>query len=177
LLVQDKNLYFESVKEARSLQSRWKNEAGVDIIQRVVDKLRQTTNMKVQVAREGDDEYFVGVLRAVDRGIGVHADYAPYVSARHPRVFFFFLRPLASWLNHPIALLTIVASFRKLLVGKLATLSLKSPGTSFLMRSPGVTRLSTTDSGRPQMTTSHGAKNFQGIVTILRCSKDTRSKL
>jgi hypothetical protein len=71
------------------LQRRWKNEAGVDIIQRVVDKLQQTTNIKVQVAREGDEEYFVGVLRAVDRGIGVHADYAPYVSARHPSFFSF----------------------------------------------------------------------------------------
>ena len=71
------------MKDARSLQSRWKDEAGVDIVQRVIDQLRQTTNMKVQVAREGDHEYFAGVLRAVDRGIGVHADYAPYVSTIH----------------------------------------------------------------------------------------------
>ncbi|ORY71361.1 uncharacterized protein BCR38DRAFT_416567 [Pseudomassariella vexata] len=77
--IKDKNLYVKSVEEARLLQRRWKNEAGVDIIQHIAEKLRQTTNMKVEVAR-GDDEYFAGVLRAVDRGIGVHADYAPYVS-------------------------------------------------------------------------------------------------
>ncbi|TVY84948.1 hypothetical protein LSUE1_G002741 [Lachnellula suecica] len=79
--VSDKTGYFESVKDARSLQNRWKNEAGVDIVKRVVDRIRQTTGMKVQVASEQDSEYFAGVLRAVDRGILVHADYAPYEAA------------------------------------------------------------------------------------------------
>lgn len=81
IVSQDSSLYFQKVKEARSLQDRWRKEAGVDVVERVTNKLRQNTGMKVQVAREGDDEYFAGILRAVDRGIGVHADYAPYVSA------------------------------------------------------------------------------------------------
>lgn len=44
-----------------------------------MDKLRETTGMNVRLAREGEKEYFAGVLRAVDKGIDVHADYAPYV--------------------------------------------------------------------------------------------------
>jgi hypothetical protein len=77
---QDRDAYFDKVHEARSLHRRWKDEAGVDVIDRVAEKIGQTTNMKVHVARGGDREYFAGVLRAVDRGMGVHADYAPYVS-------------------------------------------------------------------------------------------------
>lgn len=75
----DKGRYFDNVEKARFLQDRWKNEAGVDVIARIVAKLQQTTNMRVQLATEEDKEYFAGILRAVDRGIGVHADYAPYV--------------------------------------------------------------------------------------------------
>ncbi|KAI9686196.1 MAG: hypothetical protein M1822_003851 [Bathelium mastoideum] len=79
--ISDKNLYFNSVKEARSLQDRWQKEAGVDVIGRVIARLQQMTDMKVQLATEDQREYFAGVLRAVDRGIGVHADYAPYEAA------------------------------------------------------------------------------------------------
>jgi hypothetical protein len=76
----DKELYFDSVSQARSLQQRWKIEAGVNVIDRVIAALQATTSMTVRVASENEREYFAGVLRAVDRGIGVHADFAPYVS-------------------------------------------------------------------------------------------------
>lgn len=78
----DKSLYFDSVVKARSLQDRWKDEAGIDVIRRVITKLQSMTDMKVQIASESEKEYFAGILRAVDRGIGVHADYAPYVSSK-----------------------------------------------------------------------------------------------
>lgn len=48
-----------------------------------MSRLQQLTDMEVRVAEEADREYFAGILRAVDRGIGVHADFAPYVSASH----------------------------------------------------------------------------------------------
>lgn len=76
----DKDGYFEAAEAARSLQKRWREEAGVDILPRVVDKLQQATGMPVRLAREGEKEYFAGILRAVEAGMHVHADYAPYVS-------------------------------------------------------------------------------------------------
>ena len=77
----DKERYFALGEEARSLQTRWKNEIGVDVIARVIAILQKTANMPVRLATEGDKEYFAGVLRAIDRGIGVHADFAPYEAA------------------------------------------------------------------------------------------------
>jgi hypothetical protein len=62
------------------LQERWKKEAGVDVIERVIARLQSVSGMSVRVASEDDREYFAGILRAVDRGIGVHADCAVYVS-------------------------------------------------------------------------------------------------
>lgn len=35
--------------------------------------------MVVRRAQEGDHEYFAGVIRAIDTGIQIHADYAPFV--------------------------------------------------------------------------------------------------
>ena len=84
----DKEGYFSKRKEACSLQDRWKNEAGVDVIQRVVDSLHRVTGMPVRLAREDDKEYFAGILRAVSHGIHVHADYAPYVSSSRALIFF-----------------------------------------------------------------------------------------
>lgn len=76
----DKRAYFERTEAAYSLQKRWKDEAGIDVLARVASKLQDATGMTVQVAREeGDKEYFAGILRAVDAGMHVHADYAPYV--------------------------------------------------------------------------------------------------
>jgi hypothetical protein len=77
----DKERYFALGEEARSLQNRWKNEVGVDVTARVIAILQKTANMPVRLATEDDKEYFAGVLRAIDRGIGVHADFAPYEAA------------------------------------------------------------------------------------------------
>ncbi|KAK2031323.1 hypothetical protein LX32DRAFT_691729 [Colletotrichum zoysiae] len=49
-------------------------------MERVMDKLRSVTDMEVRLASEDDKEDFAGILGAVDRGIGVHADHAPYVT-------------------------------------------------------------------------------------------------
>ncbi|KAK7911859.1 signal transduction protein [Apiospora marii] len=77
--IKDKNAYFDSTEAAYSLQRRWRDEAGVDVLARVASKLQDATGMTVEVAREeGDREYFAGILRAVDAGMHVHADYAPY---------------------------------------------------------------------------------------------------
>lgn len=80
ILYVDKDTYFKGVKEAGSLQTRWKEEIGIDIIQRVIDLLHKITGMPVRRAMEGDREYFAGVVRAIDSGIQIHSDYAPYVS-------------------------------------------------------------------------------------------------
>ncbi|KUJ21136.1 uncharacterized protein LY89DRAFT_778752 [Mollisia scopiformis] len=74
----DMRSYFEGVEEANSLLRRWKDEAGIDIIGRILTTLQQTTGMPTRIAREGDKEYFAGLMRTVDTGIQVHADYAPY---------------------------------------------------------------------------------------------------
>ncbi|EAT78340.2 hypothetical protein SNOG_14103 [Parastagonospora nodorum SN15] len=71
--------YFASTPAAYALQNRWRDEAGIDVLQRVASKLQETTGMMVQVAREEDGrEYYAGILRAVDAGMHVHADFAPY---------------------------------------------------------------------------------------------------
>ncbi|KAF3764030.1 hypothetical protein M406DRAFT_280107 [Cryphonectria parasitica EP155] len=75
------NDYFSGIKEAESLQVRWKEEAGIDIMQRVADSLGKTTGMPVRRAKEGEREYFAGVLRALDTGIQIHSDFAPYEGA------------------------------------------------------------------------------------------------
>jgi hypothetical protein len=82
LFLSDKPAYFERTPSAYALQSRWRKEAGIDILQRVASKLRETTQMTVQVAcQEDGKEYYAGILRAVDAGMHVHADFAPYVSS------------------------------------------------------------------------------------------------
>lgn len=46
---------------------------------RIVGCLRKATGMSVRLATEGDRDYFAGVVRALDSGIQIHADYAPFV--------------------------------------------------------------------------------------------------
>lgn len=82
--VKDKGEYFDSVEAVRALQDRWKAEAGIDVLQRVMTALREASGMPVRLASEGDRDYLAGILRAVDRGIGVHADFAPYVRTTVP---------------------------------------------------------------------------------------------
>ncbi|KAK6497319.1 hypothetical protein TWF506_004792 [Arthrobotrys conoides] len=79
--IKDPESYFDKAPSARSLQEKWKAGAGIDVVGRVIDVLHEITGMPVRLAREDEREYFAGVLRAIDRGIGVHADYAPYEAA------------------------------------------------------------------------------------------------
>lgn len=46
---------------------------------RIAKCLRNATGMPVRLAVEGEREYFAGVVRALDSGIQIHADYAPFV--------------------------------------------------------------------------------------------------
>ncbi|OTB12663.1 hypothetical protein K445DRAFT_76877 [Daldinia sp. EC12] len=71
-------MYLHNVQQARSLQVRWKDEAGIDILDRVATMIQEVTNITTRVAREGDREYFAGIVRAADAGIAIHADWAPY---------------------------------------------------------------------------------------------------
>ncbi|RYP33634.1 hypothetical protein DL767_004683 [Monosporascus sp. MG133] len=76
--VNDKETYFSSVKNAYSLQDRWKKELGIDIIERIAHSLREASGMVVRIARECERDYFAGVIRAISTGIQIHADYAPF---------------------------------------------------------------------------------------------------
>ncbi|KAI1802051.1 hypothetical protein F4811DRAFT_531399 [Daldinia bambusicola] len=76
--ISDQNQYLHDVQQARSLQARWKEEADIDILDRVATKIQEITNIMTRVAHEGDREYFAGIVRAADAGIAVHADWAPY---------------------------------------------------------------------------------------------------
>ncbi|KAH8647282.1 hypothetical protein BX600DRAFT_443488 [Xylariales sp. PMI_506] len=73
--------YFQEVSNAMSLQRRWKSEAGIDVVARVMETLSKMSGIPVRRARDGEREFFAGVLRAVNHGIGIHADYAPYEAA------------------------------------------------------------------------------------------------
>jgi hypothetical protein len=66
------------VTRAGSLHEKWRSEAGVDVIERIIETIQETSGLLVRRAKEGEQEYFAGILRAVDHGINVHADYAPY---------------------------------------------------------------------------------------------------
>ena len=63
---------------ARSLQERLKREANVDIVGRVCSILQEKTGLPVRMAKEGDREYFAGLVRVVDNTIQIHADYGPF---------------------------------------------------------------------------------------------------
>lgn len=76
----DKDLYLSGVRAAYSLQDKWKHSLGIDILERVMETLRRTSGMEVRLAREREKEYFAGVIRAINTGIQIHADFAPYVS-------------------------------------------------------------------------------------------------
>ena len=71
-------MYFQKAPAAASLLDRWRDEAGIDVISRVMELLSQLTDLPVRRAREAEQEYFVGILRGVQHGINVHADYAPF---------------------------------------------------------------------------------------------------
>ena len=76
----DKSTYFKGVDEANTLQNRLRQEGNIDILGRVAALLQKTTGLTTRIAREGDQEYFAGLLRAVDNYIQIHPDYGPYVS-------------------------------------------------------------------------------------------------
>ncbi|KAH9907585.1 hypothetical protein F4778DRAFT_546752 [Xylariomycetidae sp. FL2044] len=76
--VHDKQGYFDGVDEANSLLDKWKTELGIDVVTRVMHSLRTASGMAVRPAREEEKDYFVGVIRAIDAGIQIHADFAPF---------------------------------------------------------------------------------------------------
>lgn len=74
----DKSTYFKGVDEANTLQNRLRQEGNIDILGYVAALLQKTTGLTTRIAREGDQEYFAGLLRAVDNYIQIHPDYGPY---------------------------------------------------------------------------------------------------
>jgi hypothetical protein len=80
----DKEKYFQLVAGARSLQNRFVEETGIDIVARVAKLLAQTSGLPVRTAMEGEREYFAGLLRTVNSTALIHADFAPYVRSPNP---------------------------------------------------------------------------------------------
>jgi hypothetical protein len=159
----DKPAYFASTPAAYAHQDRWRDEAGIDVLQRMASKLQETTGMMVQVAREEDGrEYYAGILRAVDAGMHVHTDFAPYVSSINLK----FWRISTTSLNTKYIC-------RRLWAGLLAGRSRSLPGTSSSTKCPVVTHSSTIDSGALRKTTWHGERSFLKIRTIRRCWRAT----
>ncbi|KAI0419641.1 hypothetical protein F5X98DRAFT_384407 [Xylaria grammica] len=76
--VHNKDEYFAKVKEAFSLHDRWRDELGIDVVERVMQSLKSASGMLVRRAREDERDYFAGVVRGIDTGIQIHADYAPF---------------------------------------------------------------------------------------------------
>ena len=74
----DKELYLSTVDEALSLQRRFIEEAGIDVVERVAVAVSQATGLPVRIAREDGRDYFAGLLRYVENSINIHADYGPY---------------------------------------------------------------------------------------------------
>ncbi len=54
---------------------------------RVCQKLREICAVPVRIAREGDIEYFAGLLRLVNRAAKLHADYGPFVRCNSTTTF------------------------------------------------------------------------------------------
>ncbi|KAI0838469.1 hypothetical protein F5Y06DRAFT_296546 [Hypoxylon sp. FL0890] len=78
------NKYFSLVESARSLQCRLIEEAGVDIVARVMALLGEVSGLPVRMAREDDRDYFAGILRVVEGNyIAPHADYGPFDDPEH----------------------------------------------------------------------------------------------
>lgn len=69
--------------EARSLQERFRKEANVDVIGLVKELLQHSTGLPVRIAQEGDQEYFAGLVRLIDRSALLHADYGVYVCFKY----------------------------------------------------------------------------------------------
>jgi hypothetical protein len=75
---QEKDSYLNRVAASRALQERFIREANVDILSRVLKLLHEVTGLPARIAKEGDMEYFAGLLRVMDYGVQIHADYGPY---------------------------------------------------------------------------------------------------
>lgn len=76
----DKASYLAKVDAAQSLQDRFYNEAGIDVLSRVQSILQQSTDIPVRIAREEDREYFAGLVRMINKSALLHADFGKYVS-------------------------------------------------------------------------------------------------
>ncbi|KUL90576.1 hypothetical protein ZTR_00187 [Talaromyces verruculosus] len=68
----------QNVDQAKELQNRFRNEANIDVVARVKDTLERVIGLPVRIAREGEREYFAGLLRLINRSALLHADFGPY---------------------------------------------------------------------------------------------------
>lgn len=90
----EKHSYLDRVSTAKVLQEQFIREAGVDVLARVSKVLTEVTGLPVRVAMEGGRDYFAGMLRAMDHGVQIHADYGPYVSSLSIK-----LRHILTWID------------------------------------------------------------------------------
>ncbi|RYP21340.1 hypothetical protein DL765_002241 [Monosporascus sp. GIB2] len=80
VVLEDKETYFSSVKNAYSLQDWWKKELRIDILERIAHSLREASGIEVRLTHESERDYFAGVIRAINTGIQIHADFAAFTS-------------------------------------------------------------------------------------------------
>lgn len=75
-----KTNYFSNVDKARSLQKRFMEEAGVDVVGRVKALLQSIVppGLPVRLAQEDGKSYFAGLLRLINSSALIHADYGPF---------------------------------------------------------------------------------------------------
>lgn len=70
--------YFAAVPDAYRDQ-RFVFDRSFDPVERLIGKLAEVWDAPVQVAREEEyGDYFAGIIRLASKGIGLHADYAPF---------------------------------------------------------------------------------------------------
>lgn len=74
-----KDDYFSDVQEANKLQRVVFSES-FDVIQRLIDIVTPHTEAGIGVAKEGEREYYAGIIRQASEGVDLHADFAPFNS-------------------------------------------------------------------------------------------------
>jgi hypothetical protein len=75
--VKDKAEYFERAGRAREQFAELCARAGWNPIARLQHELHKRCDLRVTVAREGNREYFAGLIRFIEHGTLKHVDFAP----------------------------------------------------------------------------------------------------
>jgi hypothetical protein len=75
----DKSYYFDRVNEAKLKLDSIYSMAGINVIDRVMDKIRDVSKKEVSIAREksNGEIYFAGLIRYIQRAF-IHFDFAKF---------------------------------------------------------------------------------------------------